>query len=475
MDLSIAAVDLGATSGRVVLGRVGPDRLTLEIVSRFANRPVRLPDGLHWDAVGLFGNIVDGLANLIRVEPAVHSVGVDSWAIDYGLLRDGRLLGSPYHYRDERSAAVLDDVHAMVPPEELYRRNGLQFLPFTTLYQMAADRDLLALADTALLIPDLMTYWLTGVECAELTNASTTGLLDVHSRSWDADLCDRLQIPIGLLPETVEPGRRVGSTLPGLDLGLAPTRSLDVVTVASHDTASAVVAVPMDATSAAYISCGTWGLVGVETSSPILTPEARAANFTNEGGVDGRTRFLHNVMGLWLLSETIRTWEATSDPIDLADLLAEATAVTATVAVFEPNDERLLAPGDMPARIEEICRERGQAVPRDRAEMVRSILASLAAAFARATDLAASLSGIDVGTIHMVGGGALNTLLCQLTADASGFDVVAGPVEATALGNVLVQARTAGALSGDLEALRATVRRSVDVTTYHPRPTRRTT
>jgi rhamnulokinase len=274
------------------------------------------------------------------------------------------------------------------------------------------------------------------------------------------------------LPATVEPGERVGPTLPELEIGLATTPRLEVVTVGSHDTASAVVAVPMEPTSAAYISCGTWGIVGIETEAPILTSEARAANFTNEGGVDGRIRFLHNVVGLWLLSETIRTWEATGEPIELTALLTEAADVTVPVAVFDPNDDRLLAPGDMPARIDAICRELGEPVPRTRAEMVQSILSSLANAFAQGVHTAATLGGIEVRTIHIVGGGALNTLLCQLTADFSGLEVKAGPVEATAIGNVLVQARAAAAVSGDIDALRATVARSVEITTYRPRPSR---
>lgn len=466
-DLAVAAIDLGATSGRVVLGRVDQNSVSIEVVARFPNGPVRIVDGLHWNVVGLFEHIVDGLAELIRVAPEAASVGVDSWAIDYGLLRAGRLLGTPYHYRDERSSQGVASVHELVPPEELYRRNGLQFLPFTTLYQLAADRDLVGLADTALLIPDLMTYWLTGERLAEVTNASTTGLLNVHSGAWDTELCDRLGIPANVLPETVSPGQRVGPILPYLH----PTAGgrLDVVTVGSHDTASAVVAVPMDPTSAVYISCGTWGLVGVETEAPVVTPQAMAANFTNEGGVDGRTRLLHNVMGLWLLSETIRTWEASGEKIDLAKLLAEAADVSRVVAVFDPNDERLLVPGDMPARIEAICAERGEPVPSNRGEMVRSILASLASAFADAAHVAAELGGIDAKRIHIVGGGSLNALLCQFTADASGLEVLAGPVEATAIGNVLVQARAAGTLSGELDGLRSVVERSVAIKSYRPR------
>ena len=467
---TVAAVDLGATSGRVVLGTVEGGRVRTEIVTRFKNRPVATPDGLHWDIHGVFAEVTDGIAAARRVAPDLAAVAVDSWAIDYGLMRDGRLIGNPHHYRDRRVDGVIDVVHAVVPPEELFRRNGLQHLPFTTVYQLCADRQWLDIVDTMLLIPDLIGYWLTGVEHAERTNASTTGLLNVTSHTWDLALCEQLGIPARVLPPLVEAGVSVGPTLPYLADLLGG--DVPVVTVGSHDTASAVVAVPMDPSTAAYISCGTWGLVGVETERPILTEQARNANFTNEAGVDGRNRFLHNVMGLWLLNESLRTWGLENDVDETARLLGAATAVEGAVPVFDPNDPRLLSPGDIPSRVESICREQGSSAPPGRPEMVRSILESLARAFADAIATAATLSGTSVSTVHLVGGGALNELLCQLTADRTGLTVIAGPVEATAIGNVLVQARACGMLTGDVDALRAVVADSVSVRAFQPAPRR---
>jgi len=463
---TVAAVDLGATSGRVMLGTIEGTRVRMELVTRFENRPVSTPDGLYWDIHGLFAEVNAGLAAARRMVPDISSVAVDSWAIDYGLLREGRLIGNPHHYRDERVNAVIETVHAVVGPAELFRRNGLQHLPFTTLYQLCADRRWLDLADTMLLIPDLIGYWLTGVAVAEHTNASTTGLLRADTATWDLELCERLDIPSSLLPQLIDPGLAIGPTLPHLSEILGGT--MHVVTAASHDTASAVVAVPMDPATAAYVSCGTWGLVGVETERPVLTENARLANFTNEAGLDGSNRLLHNVMGLWLFNESIRTWNLDNEAGATARLLEEAAAVERPVAVFDPNDPRFLAPGDIPSRIAELCREQGFAVPGSRAEVVRSILESLAAAFADAVRTAASLTGTAVSTVHVVGGGALNQLLCQLVADHSGLSVIAGPVEATALGNVLVQARASGMLSGDVDGLRAVVANSVSLTTYRP-------
>ncbi|MCI2957086.1 rhamnulokinase [Agromyces atrinae] len=468
---AVAAVDLGATSGRVIVGRVGANELDLETVGRFPNRPVETVNGLHWDLLGLYRGVVGGLTEAVRSEPQIASIGIDSWAVDYGLFRGGRMLGTPFHYRDERSAAGVEATHAVVPFEELYRRNGLQFLPFNTVYQLAAEKHggLLDLADTMLLVPDLIGYFLTGESVAERTNASTTGLLDVSTGEWDTELASRLGIPTGILPRLVGAGERVGSLLPYARRELGTDRAIDVVAVGSHDTASAVVAVPMQAESAAYISCGTWGLVGVELETPVLTDAAREANFTNEGGVDGRVRFLHNVMGLWLLSESVRTWERGGDTIDLPTLLAAAADVTAPVAVFDANDPRFIAPGDMPERIAEWCRENGAPVPASHAEFARSIVESLAQAFADAVHTAAELSGRTVESIHIVGGGSLNELLCQLTADRSGLPVLAGPVEATAIGNVLVQARAQGFVEGDLEALRALVAQAFAPSRFAPR------
>lgn len=470
---TVAAVDLGATSGRVVLGRVGPDTLEATTVARFPNTPVFAGDGLHWDLLGLYGEVLAGLREAFRLEPGIASLGIDSWAVDYGLLRQGRLLGIPFHYRDERTARGVAAVHERMPHAELFARNGLQFLPFNTLYQLAAEpAEVLALADRALLVPDLLGYWLTGEARAELTNASTTGLLDWAAQAWDDALIAGTGLPAGLrelLPPLVAPGEPVGALLPAVAASLGGTA--DVVAVGSHDTASAVVAVPMRSDAAAYISCGTWGLVGVEVAHPVRTPEALAANFTNEGGVDGRVRLLHNVMGLWILSETVRGWEREGHPVELPALLAAAAEVPAdSVPVFDVDDPRFLPPGDMPARIGAWCAEHGLAAPSTRAEIARAIVESLAQAFADAAATAAELGGIELRTIHLVGGGAQNALLCQRTADRAGVPVLAGPVEATALGNLLVQARTAGFVDGSLEALRDLVARTHAPRRFEPRP-----
>jgi rhamnulokinase len=453
---AVAAVDLGATSGRVMIGRISEGMLQLEAVSRFPNGPVAGPDGLHWDFSALYRHILDGLRDAVAREPGLASVGIDSWAVDYGLVSGGQLVAEPFHYRDDRTARGVELVHEATPFAELYRRNGLQFLPFNTVYQYATETGLDEV-DVALLIPDLVAFLLTGATAAERTNASTTGLVDVRTGQWDLELAERLGIPASVLPPLVDPGARLGA-LHGAareHVGAA----LEVVTVGSHDTASAIVAVPLSSPNAAYISCGTWGLVGVELDEPVVTDAAREANFTNEGGVDGRVRFLHNVTGLWLLSESIRAWEAEDGAaIDLPQLL-DAAAGAPSGAIFDANDPRLSAPGDMPARIAAVLAEAGAAVPATRAAFARTIVESIAAAFADAVATAGRLTGREIDVVHIVGGGALNRLLCQATADRSGLPVLAGPVEATALGNVLIQARTHGWFGADasLETLREAV------------------
>ncbi|MDN4481058.1 rhamnulokinase [Demequina muriae] len=468
MTAAVAAIDLGATSGRVVVGHVGSESLRIRQVARFPNGAVALPDGLHWNTQGLHRAALDGLRDAVSWEKDIASVGIDSWAVDYALLRRGRTLGEPFHYRDARNAPAVEKVHSQVPFEALYARNGLQFLPFNTVYQLAAeDPAVLGVADSLLLVPDLLGFWLTGRAVTERTNASTTGLLDVATRDWDLSLLDALGIDSGLLPALVDAGEAIGPLLaaPAQHTGLRDAR---VIAVGSHDTASAVVATPMRESGGAYISCGTWGLVGVETERPVLSDDAREANFTNEGGVDGRTRFLHNVMGLWLLSESVRAWERDGEPVALERLLAEATAIGPDVPVFDANDPVFMAPGDMPERIAQWCAGRGLRTPTTRAEFARSIIESLAVAFADAVTRASALSGQRVDTIHLVGGGAQNELLCQRTADRSGLTVVAGPVEATALGNVLVQGRALGAIGGTLESMRDLVRRTFSPRTFEP-------
>ncbi|MEU6128975.1 rhamnulokinase family protein [Saccharopolyspora sp. NPDC047091] len=460
MSGTVAAVDLGATSGRVVLGHAGPGELRMRELARFPNAPVRVRGSLHWNVLELYRQVSAGLDRAVREADPV-SVGIDSWAVDYALLRGGRVLGMPHHYRDERGAAAVPDVHAVIGPAELYEVNGLQHLPFNTVFQLAADRrsGLLPIAERMLLLPDLLGYWLTGEQVAERTNASTTGLLDVRTGEWSDALLARLGHDRGLLPPLVSPGARIGE----LDDGLP------VTAVGSHDTASAVVAVPARDESFAYISCGTWSLVGVELERPLLSEAGRAANFTNELGVDGRIRYLHNVMGLWLLSECVAEWERTGPAVDLPVLLAAAAEVPAgSVAEFDADDPRFLAPGDMPARIAAWLAEHDRPVPGGRAEFTRCILESLATAYADSVARLEILTGRALSTVHIVGGGARNELLCRLTAERTGRPVVAGPVEATALGNVLVQARAAGLLTGGLDSLRALVRSTCAPRTYRP-------
>jgi rhamnulokinase len=470
---SVAAVDLGASSGRVMLGRVGPNLLELHSVARFPNNPVRTIDGLHWNILELYRNALSGLQAAVREEPALTSVGIDSWAVDYALLRGNRMLGVPFHYRDDRTAAGVAATHALVPPDELYRQNGLQVLPFNTLYQLAADRAAgdVDTADGMLLIPDLLGFWLTGRRIAERSNASTTGLLHADGGAgpagWNDDLIDRLGLPAHLFPELVSAGEPIGALLPAVAADVGSER-LTLVAVGSHDTASAVVAVPMVGDECAYISSGTWSLVGVELPAPVLTDASRAANFTNEGGVDGRVRYLRNVMGLWLLSESIRSWERDGEHVDLPALLGEAAALPGSGILFDVDDATFLPPGDMPARIEAHLRERGLRPPGSRAELVRSIVESLAAAYARTIRTITELTGRTVRTVHIVGGGSQNALLCQLTADHTGLTVQAGPVEATAIGNVLIQARSQGFAEGSLESLRDLVRRAYPPRSFRP-------
>jgi rhamnulokinase len=434
---------------------------------------VRTAGTLHWDILSLHAGVLDGLRAAGRDGGRLDGVGIDSWAVDFGLLdADGELLGNPVHYRDARHATAVPDVHAAVPPEELYRVSGLQHLPFNTVFQLAAARGTaqLAAARQLLLVPDLLAHWLTGAVGAELTNASTTGLLDPTTRHWAEELIDRLDLPRGLFPPIRQPGERLGQLRDDVlaETGLAGP--VPLTAVGSHDTASAVVGVPAESDRFAYISCGTWSLVGVELEKPVLSEESRAAGFTNELGVDGTVRYLRNVMGLWLLQESQRTWSAAGLAADLPELLAAAARVPALTAVVDPDDARFLPPGDMPARIAQRCAETGQTPPRSRAGTVRCILDSLALAYRRTVRHAAELSGRDVEVVHLVGGGVRNTLLCQLTADACGLPVVAGPVEAAALGNALVQARAGGVLSGGLGELRSLLRSTQDVRTYRPSP-----
>ena len=466
---AFAAADLGASSGRVILGTLADGRFHLEEINRFANGPTKDGSSIRWDASGLFGHIQDGLRMAQRRAGRLGAVGVDTWGVDYGRLTSaGDLLGLPFHYRDDRTTGVPERLFASLPAGDLYRRAGLQVMPFNTIFQLIADAGGWEEVARVLLMPDLFAYWLSGRQAAEVTIASTTGLLDVARRQWSAQTCAHLAevygVPAGrVLPELVEPGTILGPTQPGLLAEPVP-----VVAVGGHDTASAVASIPATTSDFAFISSGTWSLVGLELPAPVLTEESRQENFTNELGVDGTVRYLKNVMGLWVLSESVRTWEGDGLAVDLLDLLAAAERRPGLACVLDMNDERLLPPGDMPGRLRAMAAETGQSLGDDPAAVTRCILDSLALAYRRAIRTACRLAGRQIRTVHVVGGGSQNRFLCQLTADASGLPVVAGPVEGTAMGSLLVQARACGALSGDLTALRQVAIASAELTHYAP-------
>lgn len=463
--VSVVPVDLGAASGRVMLATVGPGLLELTEVHRFANRPVRVRDTLHWDILALYQGVLDGLRMVGRrgIEPA--GIGVDSWAVDYGLLDGtGTLVGNPVHYRDDRTVGTTESLADRVPPAELYGRTGIRSMQINTVCQLLSGGHGLAAAARLLLIPDLISFWLTGIAGTEITNASTTQLLDVRSGEWAADLMRRLGIRPELFTALRRPGDPAGELLGPVLADAGLSGPVPVTVVGSHDTASAVLAVPARTERFGYVCSGTWSLVGMELPAPVLTEASRLADFTNESGVDGTIRFLRNVMGLWLLQESMRGWP----DADLDGLLRDAAGVPALRAVINPDQEQFLPPGDMPRRIAAECARTGQPIPATPPEFTRCIIDSLALAHSSALAQAQQLAGREIDVVYLVGGGARNELLCQLTADACGLPVVAGPVEATSLGNALVQARTAGAVHGGATELRALVAETQPLRHYRP-------
>src|SRR5215211_5316974 len=470
-ETAFVAVDLGAESGRAVLGRFDGERMALEEMHRFPNTPVRLPDGLHWDVLRIIGEVKDGLAKAARNAGRIESLGVDSWGVDFALLdRDGSLISNPYHYRDPRTEGMEERAFDRMPREEIYGVTGIQFLPINTLYQLLAmeGSPLLGAAQTLLLIPDLIGYWLTGERACEFTIASTTQLCDARSGGWARDLMEKMGFPGHIFAEIIQSGTQLGPVLDDVAEETGVKEGFPVTAVASHDTASAVVAVPAESEKFAYISSGTWSLVGVELPEPAITPEGMHANFTNEGGFGGTTRFLKNVMGLWILQECRRSWAREGRDYSYEELTRLAQAAPAAGPLLDPDHPTFLPPGDMPGRIRRFCWETGQSPPEEPGTVARCVLESLALKYRWVLERAEEITGRRAEVIHVVGGGVRNTLLCQLTADATRRPVRAGPVEATALGNLMVQGYSRGYLSS-LEEIRAVVRASpVEVRDYRP-------
>ena len=468
MTRTLAAVDLGAQSGRVAVGRFDGARLAVEEVHRFENVPVERDGRLRWDFERLWEDVVAGLRKAASAGE-VASVAVDSWAVNFGLLDAGdRLLADPVHYRDRRRAAAFEGVLDRVPARELYERTAIQLLPINTIFELAAlaaDGDgALGSAARLLLVPDLFHRRLCGSDVTELTNASTTQCFDPHTGGWATDLLERLDVPTALLPDVVAPGTVLGEA--DAQAGLAGAA---VVATATHDTAAAVAAVPLHGARSAYLSVGTWSLVGVESDAPVVSEEAFRANLTNESGVDGTYRVLRNVTGLWLLHECRRAWAADGRPHDFAELVERAQTAPPLRSLIDPDDPAFAEPGAMPSRIGTYCESTGQDRPPDDAATVRCILESLALKHAETVDVVAAVTGRDLEELHVVGGGANNELLCAWTAQASRRPVVAGPAEATVVGNLLVQAVALGELASLAEG-RALVARSFAPRRYEPVP-----
>jgi rhamnulokinase len=467
---AFAAVDLGAESGRVVVGRLEDGRVELEVVHRFANRPVELPDGLRWNLLHLFTETLDGLCKAAE-RADIRSIGVDAWGVDYALLDDDlRVLGLPYHYRDPRTGGMIELAFERVSRDELYAATGIQTMPINTVFQLLAESGSAALESAAHIafVPDVFALWLTGVLANESTVASTSGLLDARAGAWARGMIERLGLPGRPFGDLVEPGTTIGGLLPHHAARTGLPAGLPVIAVASHDTASAFAAAPVvEASRAAILSSGTWSLLGLELDDPVLDGRARDWDLTNERGIDGTIRLLKNVMGLWLVQECRRAWSEAGDDLSYDDLHRLATAVDGDVPLFDPDLPEFLAPGDMPARVAAACERAGRRLDPAPGVVARSILTSLACKYRLVLERLEQVSGRTVDCVHVIGGGSRNDLLCRLTADVLGRRVVTGPVEATALGNVLVQARAAGQLGSRAE-LRAVARSSAAPTTHEP-------
>ncbi|MGP9536379.1 rhamnulokinase [Brachybacterium sp. AOP43-C2-M15] len=494
---AVAAIDLGATSGRVMLGVVDHGRIELVSAHRFENRLVERGGHLCWDLEALWAEIRQGLSNahdlaLVRDLEGLASIGADSWAVDYALVvpdqagpdgtpvpGPGELIGEVIAYRDSRTDSVADALAERVPRERQFALTGIAQQPFNTLYQLAAEDRLAALpaGSSLLMVPDLIGHLLTGERRTERTNASTTGMLAADGRDWCEELLEAAGVGRELLAPLIAPGEQLGTVRPALaaELGIG---EVPVIAVGSHDTASAVLAVPAPGTGPiAYISSGTWSLIGLELTDPVLTEQAREAGFTNEGGVDGTVRLLKNVAGMWLVSESIRQWEEDGASVDLADLLEAAAAVPGDRFRIDPTDPEFLSPGRMADRVAAAARplDGEDERPRTPAQLVRCILESLAETYRDELHAACRLAGAPLPQrLHVVGGGSQNALLNQLTARAIGIPVIAGPVEATALGNIALQARALGAISDAPGAIRDLVRASAEPEVFSPSPARAT-
>ncbi|MGQ9488468.1 MAG: rhamnulokinase [Armatimonadota bacterium] len=467
------AFDLGAESGRAVAGIYNGQRLELQTVHRFPNTPLRLPDALTWNVLRQYAEILQGINLTVREYGAsVRSVGVDTWGVDFGLLdARGTLLTNPVHYRDHRTDGIMESVQAMVGADTIYDATGIQFMPINTLYQLIAVQQqhpgLLEIADKMLMMPDLFHYWLSGAKVCERTIASTSQMMDPRTGEWAIDLLRHVGLPTHFLPEIVPPGTRLGKLRKAVQEETG-AQDVEVITPGSHDTASAIAAVPASlGSNFAYLSSGTWSLMGVELSEPLINAHTRTLNFTNEGGVNNTIRFLRNIMGLWLVQECRRAYAREGQEYTYEQLTQMASEAPAFRSLIDPDQRNFLAPANMLDAIRDYCNSTDQPLPETPGQFVRCCLESLALKYRWVLEQLESLMGKRLPVIHVVGGGTQNRLLCQFTADACNRLVLAGPVEATAAGNVLLQMIALGELKGITEG-RELLRRSTEIVEYQP-------
>ncbi|MBB17453.1 rhamnulokinase [Candidatus Poribacteria bacterium] len=465
------AFDLGAESGRGILGCFDGKQIKLEVLHRFPNGGIRILDNLHWDIIGIWREIKNTLSICARNGSNIESIGVDTWGVDFGLVdKSDHLIGLPFHYRDARTASVLEKVFDLMPRSSVFELSGCQFLEINTIYQLYSmvltDSPLLRFAETFLTIPDLINFWLTGQKFSEFTNATTTQLYNPRQENWSSDLCEVLNIPLSIFPKIIQPGTNIGPTLSSItdETGLQPTQ---VIAPACHDTGSAVAAIPVRHESWAYISSGTWSLMGIEVDKPIITKQALDLNFTNEGGVNNTFRFLKNIMGLWLVQECRRTWSRSGQQISYDEISQIVAQADPFKALIDPDHHSFLASGDMPKRIVDFCKRTNQNLPLTKGEIARTALESLALKYRWVLEKLEFIKGETINTIHIIGGGTQNKLLCQFTADATKRQVLAGPVEATSIGNLLVQMVSSGTI-GSITEGREIIAESSELIYFEP-------
>lgn len=465
------AFDLGAESGRAMHAALDGDHLTIKEIHRFINLPVRLPDGYHWDALRMWSEIKTGMHIAAKSGLQFSGIGLDTWGVDFGLLdKNGVLLGNPFYYRDARTDGMIAEALKRLPREEIYTKTGAQFASFNTLNQLLSmvlnNSPVFDIAETFVTMPDLFNYWMSGVIANEFTNATTTQCLNPLTHEWAEDVLDAMGIPSRLFQPVIPSGTVLGPLRPQVvqETGIG---KVPVIAPACHDTGSAVIAVPMQNRDCAWISSGTWSLVGAEIPRPNLTEKALAYNFANEGSVFGNWRLLKNVVGMWILQECRRYWKKQGDAFSYSYLACMAAEARPFLAVIDPDNELFIYPGDMPEKVCKYCSESGQDIPQTKGEIIRVVLESLALKYRYVLGRLEELVGKPLDPIHIIGGGSRNRLLNQFTADCTGCKVVTGPVEATAIGNVLMQAIALGHL-GSLAEARAVVRASFDVETYLP-------